>query len=91
MTITVRKAAAGLAAAGVLTLASAAPAIATNSRTQPPGPPQYSGNPASVPGQIVVGNGAAVLHCNSPANGGSAGVSVDNKNGFHDNNPGQVC
>jgi hypothetical protein len=91
MTITLRKAAAGLAVLAASTLAGAAPAIATNSRTQPKGPPQYSGNPASVPGQNVVGNGAAVLHCNSPANGGSPGVTVDNKNGFHNNNPGQSC
>jgi hypothetical protein len=82
-----------LIVAALATGSFAAPAIASNSHTQPKGPPLFSGNPASVAAhnQQVVGNGASVLHCNSPANGGSAGVFVANKNGSHDNNPGQSC
>jgi len=91
MIIAPRKAAVGLVALGASTLAVAAPAVASNSGTQPKGPPLFSGNPASIANTHLTGNGAFVLHCISPADGGSAGVFLVNKNGTHNNNPGASC
>lgn len=91
MSIATRKAAAGLAA-GALTLAGAAPAIASNTGEQPQGPPLWTGNPASISsGPSFTPNGALVLHCISPANGGSAGVALYNATGYHVHNPGDSC
>ena len=90
MTITLRKAAAGLAALGVSTVAGAAPAVASNSGT-PPGPPQYVGSPANVANGYFTGNGALVTPCKSEANGGGAGNIVINARGIIYNNPHGNC
>jgi hypothetical protein len=60
----------------VALLACAAPPTAANiGGPVPPGPPFSSGH--------VDPLGAAVLHCNSEEVGGTAGVVLLNKNGFH--------
>lgn len=81
--MTVRRAATGLAAC-VLTMAAATPAVAGSYGDQPPGPPEFSGDPGFT-GEYS-GQGALVRHCRNNVVGAGAGVIVFNHNHFIFNN-----
>ena len=83
MTMTLRTAVTGLVA-GVLTMAAATPAVASTYGTQPPGPPDFSGDPLFT-GEYT-GQGALVRHCRDNDVGAGAGVIVFNQNHFIFNN-----